>query len=52
MSPSKYWHTCENNKLAESWSDQPDDALFYSYTEGGSFHPGPKFGCIHHKPLE
>lgn len=25
------------------------DCLTYSYLEGGVFHPGPEFGCIHHE---
>ena len=29
--------------------DDEDDALTYSYDEGGWFIPGPMFGCIHHK---
>lgn len=26
-----------------------DDHLIYSYSEGGTFWVGPKFGCVHHK---
>jgi hypothetical protein len=25
------------------------NALTYSYREGGAFHPGPDFGCVHHE---
>lgn len=51
-SPTKFMHTCENGKLEEAWDEnnQDEDSLMYSYTEGGSFHPGPKFGCVHHQP--
>lgn len=26
------------------------DHLIYSYSEGGTFWVGPKFGCVHHIP--
>lgn len=47
----KFRHTCENEKIQEAWNEdnQDEDALMYSYTEGGAFYPGPKFGCIHWK---
>ena len=39
---------CGNGKLREEWREEgEEDCLLYSYTEGGCFYPGPKFGCIH-----
>lgn len=44
----KFGHRCESDKLYEDGdNDQPEDALMYPYFEGGSFYPGPKFGCVH-----
>lgn len=44
---------CLNRKLDEDYGHTPaekEDMLLYSYTEGGTFHVGPKFGCVHHEP--
>lgn len=39
---------CNNEKLSEDiYGGIKEDELKYSYNEGGVFHPGPKFGCIH-----
>ena len=46
---------CTNQKLTDSLPDNPemeidtDDMLLYSREEGGEFHVGDKFGCVHHK---
>lgn len=29
--------------------DTPGDECRYTYDEGGAFHPGPDFGCVHYK---
>lgn len=44
---------CKSPKLDEDDHDpsqQRDNMLLYSYTEGGSFWVGPQFGCVHHTP--
>lgn len=41
---------CTNGKLDESHNysgEQKKDMLIYSYTEGGTFWVGERFGCIH-----
>lgn len=41
---------CSHPKLQESYgppSKEDDDALVYSYQEGGTFWVGPNFGCVH-----
>lgn len=41
---------CRNEKLTEDEGqngDWKDDALIYSYSEGGGFWVGPRFGCVH-----
>ena len=44
---------CLSGKLVEpGQSKRADDELVYSYDEGGRFFPGPKFGCVHHTPVE
>ena len=42
---------CECPKICESGGDcaGDNDSLRYSFSEGGGFKPGPKFGCVHHK---
>lgn len=43
---------CHCEKLDEDTGYLPEqaiDMLLYSFTEGGGFLVGPKFGCIHHK---
>ena len=49
----RWWRTdndwaandCSNPNLAECVSG--DDVLSYPYSEGGTFEPGPMFGCVH-----
>jgi hypothetical protein len=41
--------TCEHEKLGEDISGV--DVLTYTYSEGGAFHPGPEFGCVHHEEV-
>ena len=45
---------CENEKLQEGiyLEHQQEDALYYTYEEGGRFYTGPSFGCIHHTKRE
>ena len=48
---------CTNPKLREPMGgpkegENWDDYLVYSYDEGGSFHVGPMFGCVHWKARE
>lgn len=39
---------CHNeDKITECYERWPQDALVYSYDEGGRFWTGPNFGCIH-----
>jgi hypothetical protein len=40
---------CDHPKICEDSTkeSQADDALVYSFNEGGFFNPGPKFGCVH-----
>jgi len=47
-------NVCSCQKLCECSEEEAfaDDALTYSYDESGSFYPGPKFGCVHHKEKE
>ena len=45
---------CNSDKVrdkrrTEDIEDSAPDELVYSYSEGGSFWTGPKFGCVHHK---
>jgi len=42
---------CTHEKLCEDWGSNSYkvDALVYSYSEGGDFWTGPKFGCVHHE---
>ncbi len=42
-------HQCTSPKLEDGFDfkDQVADGLQYEYLEGGSFFPGPMFGCIH-----
>ena len=48
------FETCECPKIQEDWGQRKEsdatDMMLYSYSEGGSFWVGPKFGCIHHEP--
>lgn len=39
---------CSSPKLMEDCGVHPNDALVYSYAEGGAFWTGPEFGCVHH----
>ena len=39
---------CASDKLKEDCGNNNEDELVYSYTEGGCFFTGPKFGCVHH----
>jgi hypothetical protein len=39
---------CEHDKIRES-DGHDEDALVYSYLEGGYFWTGPRFGCVHHE---
>ena len=39
---------CGNEKLSEDGGFHEPDGLYYSYSEGGCFYTGPKFGCVHH----
>ena len=42
---------CTNSKIQEDYSfldEEKEDMMLYSYTEGGYFWVGPKFGCVHH----
>ncbi len=32
------------------WEDVAPDEVLVEDDEGWAFHPGPEFGCIHHKP--
>ena len=41
---------CTSEKLGEDIPDPEDDMLVYSYQEGGYFHVGQNFGCVHFKP--
>lgn len=45
---------CKNReKIGERLhTHEADDALTYSYDEGGYFRPGPEFGCVHHEEKE
>lgn len=49
---------CTSQKLTDSLPENPemeidtDDMLIYSLEEGGSFHVGDKFGCVHHEGKE
>lgn len=46
-------HECDNReKIHEEEELGSTDHLAYSYYEGGSFFPGPDFGCVHHKERE
>jgi len=42
-------HQCTNPKIEDGFDfkDQVADGLQYEYLEGGSFFPGPMFGCVH-----
>ena len=41
---------CVNyEKINDDIYSYEPDGLYYSYQEGGTFHTGPKFGCVHHK---
>ena len=43
---------CISTKISEDFGQQKEEAedmLIYSYSEGGSFQVGPKFGCVHHE---
>jgi hypothetical protein len=40
---------CMSEKLMEDFYSEGEDTLCYSYSEGGAFYTGPKFGCVHHK---
>lgn len=39
-----------DEEIGQSQSERVD-MLIYCYNEGGSFYPGPRFGCVHHEPL-
>lgn len=41
--------TCLNPLITEDYGDYPENALVYSYLEGGSFWTGRLFGCINFK---
>ena len=46
---------CDNTHIHEDDYRMPDmeaDDLMYSYYEGGVFHVGPLFGCVHFAPKE
>lgn len=47
-------HLCLCPKLtSDSYTSEEygkDDALIYSYDEGGGFYVGDKFGCVHWMP--
>ena len=47
------WETpvCTNKNLCEDMRDEKGrkDQLVYSYQEGGCFHVGEDFGCVHHE---
>jgi len=42
--------TCPKIREDEGNDSYEDDALVYSYPEGGYFWTGDNFGCIHHEP--
>ncbi len=46
---------CFNDHIAEELgqlNEVRQDMLIYGYAESGSFYVGPKFGCVHHTPIE
>lgn len=54
MNEMEWTKECHCQKIMESGGQfRTDlkgarDVLIYSYSEGGTFHTGPDFGCIHH----
>lgn len=42
---------CNSPKFVEEFPYEEDN-LVYSYSEGGCFRTGPKFGCVHHAPVK
>ncbi len=42
-------HICVSPKLGEQVDGE--DVLSYPYSEGGTFMPGPEFGCVHFEQL-
>jgi hypothetical protein len=42
---------CKSPFMKEEY-DHTENSLVYSYSEGGSFWVGPKFGCVNHEPKE
>lgn len=45
---------CENPQFSDMLHEgiDQDNAVIYSFAEGGSFNTGKNFGCIHHKSME
>jgi hypothetical protein len=55
--PAQYYagfdRECVSQKFTEGSPNEGEaDCLTYSYYEGGSFHPGPDFGCVHHESTD
>jgi len=42
---------CTSKKIQEDLHYE-EDSLQYSYSEGGRFWVGPKFGCVNHQEME
>ena len=51
--PAESGGFCKQEKITEEYGDSSytNDAMVYSYHEGGSFWTGPDFGCVHHKTV-
>ena len=46
------WCVCPKiSEPTDLMNDTSTDLMVYSYDEGGGFHTGPDFGCVHHREV-